>query len=538
MSRAHLMIGLLLAALPVASEAQFPSANPPYQAGFPKTLNGLQVEGSPVALGDLNKDGLPDIVVGARDGKVYAYTGFGVKLWEYDTGNMGISGQAAIGDVDGDGFNEVVVGAAQVDDQNGADGGLYVISHTGQLQCAFQTADFGNGHRAGVYSSPALADLDRNDGGLLEILFGSWDHHIRAIHHDCQVLWDLSQIPPPPALADVYFDTVWSSPAIGDVNRDGQLDVVIGTDSRDNAPNFVPVGGGVFAFDGKTGALLAGFPTTEPDDVIWSSPALGDLTGNGRLDIAVGTGRCWEVPGCAVAPAGVQPVDEALFAWDDTGNSLPGWPIDLKASGNLGQGTYAMASAALADVDNDGELEVVINTIEPGDINGGQLYVFNPDGSTVPGWPVRPAVPADCMGHTVSYSSSGSPVVADVAGDSDLEIILPSNWDLVIFDRHGNQLSQDSCVAGDFILTTNGPVGMAAVGDIDGDGDLEVVAAGFATQSPPVGAIYVWDFPGQATPDATPWPTFRRTPNNQARVGGGGEIFADGFESGDTSAWQ
>ena len=519
-----------LATSPVV--AQFPNADPPYQTGFPVTLDGLQAL-SPPALGDIDGDGKQDIVVGGRDGKVHAYTGTGAKLWDFDTGNMGIAGKAAIGDIDGDSFNEVVIGAAHVIDQTAAHGGLYVISHQGQLQCEFMTADFGNGFRGGVFASPALADLDGDDGGRLEIAFGSWDHRIRAIHHDCSVLWDLFQIPETPPI-EFFFDSVWSSPAIADINGDGQIDVITGTDSADNAPNLVPVGGGIFAFDGKTGELLPGFPF-KIDEVIWSSPGLADLTGDGSFDIAVGSGNCWEVAACAPPPAGVQPVNEALFAWSAGGDALPGWPFDLSAAGNEGMGTYAMASPVLVDLDEDGAIEVIINTIEREDINGGQFYAFDGDGSILPGWPVRPVTPSG-PGTTVSFSTAASAVVADLTGDGDLEVVLPSNWDLVVFDKNGNQLSRDSfpTAAGDFELVTNGPVSMAAVGDVDGDGDLEVVASGFATQAPPVGAIYVWDFPGAAAP-APPWPVFRRSADNNGRVDFG--VFIDGFESGDTSRW-
>jgi hypothetical protein len=336
---------------------------------------------------------------------------------------------------------------------------------------------------------------------------------------------------------DYFFDSIWSSPSIGDVNGDGQLDVVIGCDSPDASPNVVPVGGALHVLDGGTGMPIAGFPRPI-DEVVWSSPALADLTGNGQLDIVVGTGNCWEVPACSVPPAGVQEVDEALFAWDRNGDPLPGWPWDLRTSGNLMQGTYAFASPALADLDGDTFLEVIINTIEPGDQNGGEVYALNVDGSTVPGWPTRPVLPAS-QTETVSFATTLSPVVADVTGDGNLEVILPSNWDLVIFDKNGNQLSRNSSptVPGDFELVTAGPVGgAAAVGDVDGDGDLEVVGVGFFSLSPPTGGIYVWDFPGPASPPA-PWPVFRGSADNNGRFGTL-PLFMDGFESGDTSRWQ
>ncbi len=37
----------------------------------------------------------------------------------------------------------------------------------------------------GVYSSPALADLDFDDDGLMEIAFASWDFKFYVINHNC-----------------------------------------------------------------------------------------------------------------------------------------------------------------------------------------------------------------------------------------------------------------------------------------------------------------------------------------------------------------
>ncbi len=58
----------------------------------------------------------------------------------------------------------------------------------------------------------------------------------------------------------------------------------------------------------------------------------------------------------------------------------------------------------------------------------------------------------------------------------------------------------------------------------------------YASLSPAIGGIYAWDFSGSAS-GAVPWPMFRRSPDNQARLGNASAIFADGFESGDVSAW-
>ena len=75
-----------------------------------------------------------------------------------------------------------------------------------------------------------------------------------------------------------------SSPAVGDVDLDGSLDVVLGwTD------------GAVHAWTGETGALLPGFPATLIDapsdfDLYLHSPTLGNIDGDANPEILVSSG--------------------------------------------------------------------------------------------------------------------------------------------------------------------------------------------------------------------------------------------------------
>ena len=492
------------------------AANPSFQTGFPVAVNGERVQSSSIALGDLNNDGLPDIVVGGIDGKVHAYTGAGVKLWEYDTGSMGISGKAAIADIDADGSPEVVIGAGSTSTAN-SHGGLYVISHTGEKQCDFQTGDFqSDGWRDGVYSSPAVAELDFNDQGQLEIAFGAWDAHVRVLNHDCTVVWE-----------KYVRDSVWSSPAIGDIDGDGDPEIVIGVDSH-HEPFFGTEDGGILHVYHHDGTELTGFPI-QIDEVIFSSPALGDIDGDGYLDIVVGTGRCWSNPACAPLGNYHLGVGEYINAWNRNGNALTGWPVDIP-------GTYAIASPALGDLDGDGVLDVVINTVDPTDVQGGEVHALSGDGSALPGWPVRPVTPADSE-NTVSFSTPASPIIADLTGDGLPEVILASNWELVVWDASGDQLSRSGWPPGpsDYDLATRYTVASSsAVVDVDGDDDVELIVGGAGSTGSP-GNIYAWDFGADRDPSKL-WPGFRRDGVNHAIVLPG-LLFVDEFESGDTTSW-
>jgi len=130
------------------------------------------------------------------------------------------------------------------------------------------------------------------------------------------------------------------------------------------------------------------------------------------------------------------------------------FPIDETVTGNWIQTAKPIwSSPALADIDDDNELEIVVGS------NEGKLYVFNQDGSRVAGFPT-----------TAEGYIRSSPAVADLDGDGSLDIVVGSDDDrLYAWDGDGNFLS------GFPKLTANDVASSPAIGDLDGDGLLEIV---------------------------------------------------------------
>ncbi|MBN1249352.1 MAG: hypothetical protein JXC32_16955, partial [Anaerolineae bacterium] len=99
--------------------------------------------------------------------------------------------------------------------------------------------------------------------------------------------------------------------------------------------------------------------------------------------------------------------------------------------------------------------------------------------------------------------------------DSRLEVLVSNGWEVSVIDSQGRQLTWDG--VGDnpaslpTYLTSYSLVAPPAVGDVDGDGQLELVAGG-ASSGGNQAAIYVWALgSSEVTGSAAEWPMYKRS---------------------------
>ena len=218
-----------------------------------------------VSLSDVNEDCWLEVLVGDSDGTFYALNGSnGVILWEYEiNGSIKMYAPPAVGDLDNDGKNEVIF--------FGGDGYAYALNgEDGSLLWRF---------RAGqqVLSSAALADVD--DDGRLEVIFGAEEPgriysrtgYIYALNgEDGSILWK-QKIEGQREFKE--YEPDFSSPALGDIDGDGKLEIIFGS-------NF----GWIFALNSEDGSILWKYYDWY-SEIVYGSPLIADLNGDNQLDV-------------------------------------------------------------------------------------------------------------------------------------------------------------------------------------------------------------------------------------------------------------
>jgi hypothetical protein len=502
-------------------------------ANSPSVVDVPQLYSNPIALGsgiqavanaaptlaDLNGDSKLDIIVGTRNGWVVAISGSnGSILWKqnilqygFETSTCGtdlpISSSPAVGYLR-KGVQTpllaVVIGVGGITSVNG-NGGVIAFDKVGNWLWTRLTYDRnGDGCTDGVVASPTIVDVDK--AGRDEVLYGAFDQRFYMLNDDGTDFtgWPLE-----------YRDTIWSSPVVGDIDGDGQNDIVIASDAgqtTQTCPYPLPWSynycGGEIDVRRLNGTEKPGFPY-RTWQAIQSQPALADLNGDGRLDIVVGSGTFYDTADSFL-----------VYALDYTGSLLPGWPVNLQGATD--------GEPGVGDLNGDGKLEVVMGTgdyyassagwkLSP---HAGYLQAIWSDGNNHPGgpfmWQFQP--------RDTNFNGWGpirAPMIADMNNDGHLDVVYSFSWEVQVVDgRTGQALIGGYQAANNLRMYTNhySIMGPVAIGDVKGDGHLEIVAGSAVDNNGNTGAVYVWDprtsLSIPAGTPAMPWPMFRQDANH------------------------
>ncbi len=289
------------------------------------------------ALGDIDNDGLSEIVTANSSGNLMAFEHDGTLKWQSPSAWNGFTiGAIALADMDNDGDVEILAGNQLFDHLGGA------------LWSAPQPA--------GSNSATAAADLDGD--GDLEMVLGH-----AAVHHDGTLLWNSGLSPGYPQVADLDGDMLpeillTNASGLALIEHDGSVTY------QGLRPTGAPSGGltwlrpaTIHDFDGDAQAEYAmssanDYSVYEADgSVLWTTP-VSDLSG-------VAAGTAFDFLGDGDAEA-MYADENFMFIFDGAGGVLLQTPRTSRTGTEY---------PVVVDVDNDGSAEIVVVSNEP--INGG-----------------------------------------------------------------------------------------------------------------------------------------------------------------------
>jgi hypothetical protein len=408
------------------SSEKYITTSPPQLAGWPNAMK--QESSSGPKAGDIDGDTHLEVVVGSNF--VHAWHEDGIEVRDGDnqpvtwgilnTEGDGFTATVALADLDGNPGAEIVGASWNTKE-------IYVFDHDGNTLPGWPIYT-----QYVCWASPVVGDID--DDGDLEIIAQNVDTILFALHHDgtevidgdnnpatngvfhvtgSHGIWNVST----PALADMDEDGVveiiccapsdsiyclngngtavpgWpvpvldggshfpGSPAVGDIDNDGHLEMIVQCSS-----------GRIYALN-HDGTVMSGWESkwVYSNRTFAGSIALADLTGDGYLEIVI--------PG----------MNSNCYIYRYNATTLPNWPQPYASEGST------ESSPVIADLDNDGSLDIMIGSEE------GRLSAWNLSGEYIPGFPIQ-----------LNGFVRGTPVVTDLDYDGDVELIATC-WDKNVY---------------------------------------------------------------------------------------------------------
>ena len=307
--------------------------------GWPQTVNasaGDKWIWATPAVGDVDGDGSPEIVANSLNGVTWVWHIDGTELRDGDN-NPATNGifkirsgatwewghsSPALYDLDGDGAKDIIFGSKV---NVAGTFPLYAWRYDGTDVPGFPYLAAAN-----IDNSPSLGDL--NNDGVMEICFYDWGKRLHVVKADG------SSYPGFPLTFNSYSNlSPCPSVALGNLDEDADLEILVAANMTGDLAR-------LFAIDtdvdgGTSGDVLAGWPQDVPG-ASEGSPVLGDIDGDGSVDVLFGIGGFSED-----AP-------NNLYAFHADGQPIDGFPITL--------GGPLMPAPVITDLDHDMDVDIIM----------------------------------------------------------------------------------------------------------------------------------------------------------------------------------
>jgi hypothetical protein len=295
----------------------------------------------------------------------------------------------------------------------------------------------------------------------------------------------------PLASPEVPTGTAPNGVALGDIDGDGDLDMVTANLSANTVSVRLNTGLSSGTFE---------VPAVNPEPAVGTNPRyvrLADVDGDGDLDLLTinlkfgfsgslsvrlnkdfNTGNFVAPASGAEVPLGRTPGNPALGDVDGDGDldllaANEGGSISVRLNAGLNSGTFIVPAAnaeitsvadpgyvALGDLDNDGDLDLVSTSSSPTALS---IRLNTGTGAFV--------VPAANASPTTE-AGVRSVALGDIDGDGDLDLVAGGD---IVTVRLNNGLHSASFIPGaGFVYAIHG-LAQLALGDVDADGDLDLI---------------------------------------------------------------
>ena len=329
----------------------------PFPPGDPVATSGYNA----AALGDIDVDGDLDLTMGVLGGAFLPSRSAVENLYQFVQGDdgeytavtsrlirtvdVGSESIPALTDLDGDGDLDLLL-SNKIEPEDTKTGALYVFENTGSATApAFHARGKVPDLPIAYHFAPAFGDLDGD--GDDDMLLGEWRDRMAYYRNDGRRRSGRDKLIPRWTLVDSAAATLTrgrnTTPTLGDLDGDGDLDLIVGESS--GALNYYRNDGGSSAPDFQ----LVSDEFQDIDVGRRSVPTLVDLDGDGDLDLAVGS----EISGLR------------LFLNEGTR-----WEPVFVETEPFGPEVPAFTTPVFADIDGDGDHDLVTGG------NGGGLVVY------------------------------------------------------------------------------------------------------------------------------------------------------------------
>ncbi len=431
-----------------------------FQEGdWPKEIPGASAGGDWVwafmdqpTVADINNDGREELIIAYERLMAFYSNGSYVPGFPVKPRGYVIQYGPAVADLDGDGRKEIV------------------YKDTPYTQIITDEGKAYPGWPKQIETSGTVNLADVNSDGKMELIFRKWYDRIDVMDLQGNSLPGWPQDFQVPEGFD-YFQSIGRI-SVADLDNDGDVEIVViatgcnrssyclSTEFVSNLVVYNHQGNVLFSKE----YLYSGmYPPT----------FLADLDNDGNLDI-------------------LHSSDKALHAVDIYGNELPGFPLRM-------QDDIWLTLQTIGDFEDNGKVDLVVRKHDYNGIYGDCTHIYEYDSGQL----ILKNDPPTCRGDTINgltrYFYAGD-CIGGLSGDSEQLVALghsgvrdsPNDLDIFFINPDGSMPVESPR------KRTDGYTDASAIGDLDGDGDNELIYVGTWGHD-----LFVWDLNGAGDNDWT-----------------------------------